>query len=102
MLADGTKVVYVSGKISGTSDYMTRFAIAEKELRKKGYEVINPAKIFSQAPQGLPYSFFMDTSIVMLKYADAIFMLKGWGSSRGAKFEYAHAIIYDKEILFQE
>lgn len=95
------KVVYISGKITGTTDYMVRFAIAEKELRRQGYEVINPAKIFSSVSQTMPYEFFMDTSLVMLGYADAIYMSKGWEDSRGARIEFAAAVGLDLEVLFQ-
>ena len=36
--------IYISGAISGTKDYMERFARAEKELTEKGWSVVNPAK----------------------------------------------------------
>ena len=37
--------IYISGAITGTDDYMKRFAKAEKELTEKGYSVVNPAKV---------------------------------------------------------
>ena len=38
-----TEHIYISGPITGTSDYMKRFEKAEKELTENGYSVINPA-----------------------------------------------------------
>ena len=40
-----TEHIYISGPITGTSDYMERFEKAEKELIENGYSVINPAKV---------------------------------------------------------
>ena len=40
-----TEHIYISGPITGTSDYMKRFEKAEKELTENGYSVINPAKV---------------------------------------------------------
>lgn len=38
-------LIYISGKVSGTDDYMERFAKAEKKLTEQGFSVINPAKM---------------------------------------------------------
>ena len=48
-LANST-IVYISGAISGTTDYMERFEKAENKLKDEGYTVINPAKINSFLP----------------------------------------------------
>lgn len=37
--------VYISGAISGTNDYMKRFAKAQCDLIAQGYDVINPVAI---------------------------------------------------------
>ena len=37
--------IYISGKITGTTDYMDRFGNKQRELEQKGYEVVNPALI---------------------------------------------------------
>ena len=38
------KVIYVSGKITGTSDYADRFSAVEDRLIAEGYEVLNPVR----------------------------------------------------------
>lgn len=37
--------IYISGKITGTTDYLNRFKEAEQHLKKAGHEVINPAEL---------------------------------------------------------
>lgn len=38
------KTIYLSGAISGNPDYRKEFAYAEKELVKRGFSVVNPAR----------------------------------------------------------
>ncbi len=48
----GTKMkLYISGPITGTDDYMERFAAAQKELEEEGWTVINPALVNSNLPK---------------------------------------------------
>lgn len=37
--------VYISGAISGVKDYEKKFSKAEKDLKAKGYETINPCTL---------------------------------------------------------
>ena len=46
-----TEHIYISGPITGISDYMERFEKAEKELIENGYSVINPAKVNAMLPE---------------------------------------------------
>lgn len=96
-------MIYISGKITGTTDYMQRFNEAELRLKDCGYDVVNPASVNSMLPEGTPYECYMDTSKAMLKYCDTIYMLKGWQYSKGACQErewaqkWGHKIIYEAE-----
>lgn len=47
--------IYISGAITGTDDYVERFAKAEKELTEQGYSVVNPAKVNAQLSEDTPY-----------------------------------------------
>lgn len=69
--------VYISGPITGTEDYMERFARAEKRLIIDGYSVINPASVNSMMPSDTTYEEYMKMSITMLDMCEAICMLKG-------------------------
>ena len=94
--------IYLSGPISGTSDYMSRFAEAEIEIAGKGYSVINPAKVGASLPEDMTYEEIVEIDIHLLEYADAIYMLRGWQSSRGANREYGYALGAGKDIMKQE
>lgn len=68
--------IYISGKITGTTDYMQRFESAEKAL--SNYTVINPAKVNAQLPKETVWEEYMKMSMCMLEMCNAIYMLKGW------------------------
>jgi len=92
--------IYISGKITGTSDYMDRFAKAEKALRAKGWEVVNPAKECAEMPKNLPWEEYMKHDVRLLAGCDAIYMLDGWRQSRGACLERELALNLKLEVLY--
>lgn len=69
-------LVYISGAITGTDDYMERFATAEQRLISKGYSVINPAKICSMLPEFNWYEY-MTVCVPLLKLCDYIYVIDG-------------------------
>ena len=80
--------IYISGPITGTTDYMERFAAAERKLLENGWaEVVNPAEKNAQFPAGTCWETYMGESLKMLCECDAIYMMRGWGGSRGARLE---------------
>ena len=90
--------IYISGKITGTTDYIQRFEMAEKVLSK--YIVINPAKVNAQLPMETTWKEYMQMSMTMLKMCNAIYMLKGWEDSKGAVLEYNYALENNYKIMF--
>lgn len=95
------KRVYISGAITGTTDYLQRFAKAEEELTKQGFSVINPAKVNAQMPGDTTYEEYMQMSFTMLDMCDYIYMLKGWNTSRGANRELGYALGKSKNIMYE-
>ena len=91
--------IYISGAITGTDDYMERFAKAEKELTEQGYSVVNPAKVNAQLPEDTTYEEYMKMCFCMLDMCEAIFMLKGWSKSCGSNREYWYAMGNCKIII---
>lgn len=84
--------VYISGPITGTKDYVMRFAEAEAKLEKMGFSVFNPARVNAELPESLGHEEYMEISMAMLGMCDGIYMLNGWRDSRGACREYGYAM----------
>lgn len=70
---------------------MERFEEAQKYLESKGFTVINPALVNSNLPPSTTWDQYMEVSLVMLSWCDAIYMLKGWEYSEGANLENRRA-----------
>ena len=92
------EIIYISGAITGTSDFQERFQRAEDKLRAMDYEVINPARVNAQMPE-LTWEQYMQMSITMLSMAHGIMMTSGWQNSRGACMEYGYAIAKGMRII---
>ena len=88
--------IYIAGPITGTDDYMLRFAAAEERLQQEGHVVINPAKVSAGMPKETSYAEYMKLAICLLD------MLKNWDRSKGAMIEMVHAIETRKVITFEQ
>ena len=93
--------VYISGAITGCKNYYETFHKAEKRLREQGYIPINPAAVNGELPAETKYEEYMEMSMVMLKMADAIYMLQGWQGSIGANREYGYAMGAGMKIMYE-
>lgn len=83
-----TEHIYISGPITGTSDYMKRFEKAEKELTENGYSVINPAKVNAMLPEDATWEEYIKVSLTLLSICTGVYMMPGWRESRGAVLEF--------------
>lgn len=95
-------IVYISGKISGTSDYMERFQKAEDLLISKGYRVINPAKVMCPLDGTLDYEQMMELDFRLIDWAHTIFMMHGWQQSCGANRELGYALGTSKDVMYED
>lgn len=94
--------IYLSGQITGTDDYMKRFATAEDRLTEQGYIVFNPAKVNAQMPKETTYEGYMEVSKAILMQCDAIYMLKGFELSNGATLEMQWALNKGMMFMFED
>ncbi len=94
--------IYISGAITGTSDFRERFLKAEKKLIECGWETVKPARLNDIMPKDATYNEYMKMSFELLSMCDTIYMLKGWEESKGANREYGFAVARGIKILMEE
>lgn len=87
--------------MTGDENYKSRFLKAEEELREKGHDVINPARVDTLL-HNASYEDYMKVDMFLLDMCDTIYMLKGWRKSCGANREYGYAMAKDYIVLYQE
>lgn len=94
--------IYISGKITDTTDYKQRFNSAELYLMNHSdCDIINPALVNSMLPTNTTYQEYMKMSLCMLSMCDAIYMLKGWKYSKGARLEHEYAKAHNYNIIYE-
>ena len=101
------KVIYVSGKITGTSDYADRFSAVEDKLIAEGYEVLNPVRTGKWlerylAPEKPTWVQYMKSAIAAMMKADCIYMMSGWNQSKGAWVEHFLARVLNYSIIYEK
>ena len=93
--------IYISGKIFGIENEAYKlFEIAEKELRLKGFNVINPMKLKHNHDKS--WKSYMKEDIKALCECEKIYMLLNWMESKGASIEHNIAFILGIEILYEK
>lgn len=97
----GGKKIYISGAIShlDLDERRAAFAGAEELLTGKGYEVFNPFK--NGVSQDEHWREHMRVDLAALPLCDAIYMLDGWETSKGAKLEFDVASTCGLKIYYQ-
>lgn len=98
-------MIYISGKITGLPIEVAKenFQTAKAELRK-AYEfekIVNPMEVVPFNEQWTWHDYMVEDIKYLLK-CSAIYMLKNWGDSKGARIERAIAIESGLQIMYQE
>ena len=84
--------IYICGPVSGTDDYVERFAECEKRLRETFDGIVyNPVKIchefFDGKAEKEEWSDLMQFVISHLSLCTHIYLMSGWEKSHGARIE---------------
>jgi hypothetical protein len=103
--------VYIAGPMSGYPDMnFPAFDKKAEELRAQGYEVVNPAEKdrangYIPQPEGFcteaQYKEFLMQDLPLVASCDAIYLLRGWARSRGARLERHLAKVLGLTIWYQ-
>lgn len=97
--------IYVAGPMRGLPQHnFPAFYDAEEWLKRKGFEVLNPARADDET--GVPIGSIgiaeaMVRDAEMVAEADAIYMLHGWEYSEGAMVEWTLARTLRRKIFYQ-
>lgn len=79
--------VYISGPISGTTDFRERFRVAAERLTKLGIDFVNPAELYKAMP-GAAHQDYLAVCMRMISTCNAILMLPGFEKSEGCLAEF--------------
>ena len=93
------KKVYIAGKVTGEPKHACalKFAMAEKALVKKGFEVVNPLNVVGDP--STPWHLAMRKCIAALMTCDAIHLLPDWQESNGASIEKDLAVMVKLQFI---
>lgn len=93
--------IYLSGKISDLppEEVRAKFAQAADQIRALGHEPVSP--LDSGIDYGDKWEKHIAADIAMLLGCDAIYLLKDWKESKGARIEKAVANECQKSIYLQ-
>ncbi|MBE9468996.1 MAG: DUF4406 domain-containing protein [Bacteroidetes bacterium] len=95
---DKIKDIYLAGKVTGIEyeKCLRKFDVYELLLKSSEYNVTNPMHHISKHAS---WEEAMEISMELLKTCDAIFLIKDWINSKGAKQELIYALQHDYEII---
>ena len=103
--------IYISGPVTGTTDYIERFARTEKHLsssfgREGKIEIFNPVRHIINTlrnPEELGWPFIMSILQEELKHGNYthIYLMSGWEKSDGAVVERIYAKRLGMDFIYE-
>lgn len=93
--------VYVSGSMTGIKDLnFPAFDKARDKLLALGYWVVSPADLERHRPV-MTYEEAMKDDIRHMMTCNAIYLLRGWNDSRGARLEWFVAVSLGFKVMYE-
>ena len=92
--------IYIAGKITDDKNYKSKFKRAEKLLRSLGHSVMNPAWIVPS--DEFRWEDYMQISAIMQGRCNAVYFLKDWKESKGAKIEFKRCHQLEQTAFFED
>lgn len=93
--------IYIAGPMTGLPEFnYPAFNAEAKRLRALGYEVENPAE--NPAPACKTWAGYMRKALPQMLSCDAVALLPGWQSSKGARLEITVARELGMRVLSTE
>jgi hypothetical protein len=101
---------FISGAISkyastpeGRKEVSDKFMSAEFDLITKqiATEVFNPIRLVDEYGWNNDWKFYMSICLQQLLHCDAVYFLKGWQLSEGAKLEYKVAEHLKMKMVYE-
>ena len=103
---ENAKTIYIAGPMAGLPDLnFPAFTRAEEKLQRDGWIPVNPASfncVFGEFPAGRLLDACCESERAAIPFLDAIYLLKGWEKSKGAKRELAVALRHNLEVIVEE
>lgn len=102
------KTIYIAGPMAGVTGLnYPAFYNAETKLMKDGWRVVNPTRFdavfnhFNDGIEGKMLDAVCESELAAIPFLDAIYLLKGWEKSKGARRELKVALEHNLEILIE-
>ncbi|WP_417669474.1 DUF4406 domain-containing protein [Pseudoalteromonas tetraodonis] len=93
------KKIYIAGPMTGLPNFNREaFNTMAEVILRNGNIPLNPATL----PAGLEQNEYMDICFAMVRAAEQVVFLSGWGESEGAQAEYAYSKKLGLELLMSD
>lgn len=80
-------LIYISGPVSGISNYKENFLKVKKLLESKGFKTLSILDVPCLGDGCFTWSDCMKVAITLLEKCDKIYLMDGWQQSSGARIE---------------